>query len=239
MVHHSKKDALDERTFEKFVAATYEMEEYWGIQCRFILFVMGRCGLRKGELVHLSEEQINWREGVIEIPAHIDCDCGYCERLAEQKHEIENDSVTDSEYNTAFDEYEPGGSVVYDKLPELSTFTDEMWKPKTDAAVRSVAFDFQPRVEIAVEDFFDRFGEYTWSAASVNRRVEKMIDIVGYEQRLYPHALRATAATYHVYRDVALIPLQSMFGWANISTAMNYIRRSGKNTAKEVRRAHN
>ncbi len=239
MVHHSKEDAISERTFEKFVAETYKMEEYWGLQCRYILFVMGRCGLRKGELVHLREKDIDWRNKIIKVPSYIDCDCGYCENLAEQKRDVANRNTTEREYSTGFDETEPGGGNVYSQLTTTEEKMESMWQPKTDAAVRSIAFDFEPRVEIAIEDFFDRFEKYEWSATSVNRRVEKITDAVNYDERFYPHALRATAATYHVYKDVSLIPLQSMFGWANIDTAMGYIRRSGKNTAKEVRRAHN
>lgn len=50
-----------------------------------------------------------------------------------------------------------------------------------------------------------------------------------------PHGLRATAATRFASRGLDTVALQSMFGWAQLSTAHNYIRRSGENTARAIR----
>lgn len=52
---------------------------------------------------------------------------------------------------------------------------------------------------------------------------------------IHPHGLRATAATRYAARGLDVIALQSMFGWAQLSTAHNYIRRSGENTARAIR----
>ncbi|QLG61108.1 tyrosine-type recombinase/integrase [Halorarum salinum] len=52
--------------------------------------------------------------------------------------------------------------------------------------------------------------------------------------KLYPHALRATAATYHAYHGLPATALQSFMGWGKISAANKYVRLSGKQTAKAL-----
>jgi site-specific recombinase XerD len=40
--------------------------------------------------------------------------------------------------------------------------------------------------------------------------------------RVYPHCLRATAASYHAYKGVAPVPLQVLMGWSDLATAQKY-----------------
>ncbi|WP_345779778.1 site-specific integrase [Halosolutus halophilus] len=56
--------------------------------------------------------------------------------------------------------------------------------------------------------------------------------------RVYPHCLRATAASYHAYQGVAPVPLQALMGWSNLATAQKYIRISGTATADALWQAH-
>lgn len=55
---------------------------------------------------------------------------------------------------------------------------------------------------------------------------------------VYPHWLRATAASYHAYQGVAPVPLQALMGWSDLATAQKYIRISGTATASALRQAH-
>lgn len=55
------------------------------------------------------------------------------------------------------------------------------------------------------------------------------------EEDIYPHALRATAATEMALYDISAAALSSIMGWSDISTARAYIRASDENAAKEVR----
>nr|WP_233710693.1 tyrosine-type recombinase/integrase [Natronococcus pandeyae] len=56
--------------------------------------------------------------------------------------------------------------------------------------------------------------------------------------RVYPHCLRATAASYHAYQGVAPVPLQALMGWSDLATAQKYIRISGTAIADALRQAH-
>jgi len=69
---------------------------------------------------------------------------------------------------------------------------------------------------------------------SVNRRVRQAKDKTDLEKRIYPHALRATAATYHAYQGLPPLALQNLMGWSNLETAQKYLRKSAGATAKAL-----
>ena len=218
-VHHSKDDALDDRQFELLLEGTHEMGDYRGLEARFVVLVAGRLGLRSGEIVHCREEWADWRRRMLVIPGEQRCEsgrsgglCGSCRQSAKQ---------------------------MADHNPGLSVEDAEgmMWQPKTSAAAREVPFDVDSRAELVIERYFDRFDEFQISQTGVNRRVKRAAEHAeGLEpDEIYPHCLRATAATRFASRGLDVIALQSMFGWANLSTAHNYIRRSGENTARAIR----
>lgn len=95
-------------------------------------------------------------------------------------------------------------------------------------------FDFHPRVSLLVDEFFDRWDAWPLSSQAVNRRLSAAFEESKLEEKVYPHALRATAASYHAARGLAVIPLQSLMGWAQVSTAHNYVRASGENTKRAL-----
>jgi len=198
------------------------MRDYYGHQARFVLLVAGRLGLRAGEIAHMSEDWVDYRRNMIEVPRFDRCtkaedgsECGYCRQQAAQR----------AEYN-----------------PEMS-IEDALahaWSAKTDAAAREVPFDFDPRTSLAIERFFDRYDEWPVSRQGINRRVNKAAELADTltPDNIYPHALRATAATYHAGRGLDVIPLQSLFGWSDLATAQHYIQSSGENTARALHMAH-
>lgn len=219
---HSADDALEDRDFQLLLEATYELKDYFALESRFIILVAGRLGLRAGEIVHMQESWIDWRRQMIEIPLHEPCEkgkdggpCGYCRQLATQRLE-HNEDMTETE------------------ALRLA------WSPKTQAGSRSIPFDFHPRAEIVVERYFDRFDSFQTSKSGINRRLNKAVEYVDEldESELYPHCLRATAASYHASRGLDAISLQSLMGWADLSTAHRYVRRSGDRTRRALQAAH-
>jgi len=72
-VSHSKEDALDDREFELLLEGARKLggsDYYYGPDPLFTIQVLGRLGLRRGELAHLSEEWIDWRNEMI-VPQRI------------------------------------------------------------------------------------------------------------------------------------------------------------------------
>ena len=218
-VHHSKLDALDDREFELLVEGAHQLDDYYSLEARLVILVAGRLGLRAGEICHMRAGWLDRRNRLLVIPGAQQCDfgrhggiCGSCKQAARQKAE-HNEGIT----------YEDAA--------------ERMWRPKTTAAAREVPFDADPRAELLVRRYFDRFDTFQSSQTAINRRVTSAAEeAVGIEpDMVHPHGLRATAATRLAARGLNVIALQSMFGWAQLSTAHNYIRRSGEHTARAIR----
>lgn len=217
MPRHAHQDAVDEQTFERLLNTADRLDEPFAAECRLILLLGGRLGLRAGEITHLRDEWIDWDREHIRIPAWDDCDhgidggvCGYCRKQARQRVR-KSDDVT------------------------LETALQERWSPKTRHSVRTIPFGFDDRIGEVLEEFFFHRDDYPRSRSSINRRVDRVCVEAGYDpESLYPHALRATAATYHAYAGVPVAALQSLFGWAELQTAQKYVRLSGGATQQAL-----
>ena len=197
-----KQDVLSEDGFARLLAATDDLREPFDREAMLILVCGGRLGMRAGEICHMQKSWVNHNRGLIDIPQHSPCDCGYCRSCAAQSHQK---SGVDEEEDFA-----------------------ERWKPKTSDSARSIPFTFDDQVAAVIELFFEEFDEYPHSRVSVNRRIDRVAEAAGMDtENVYPHCLRATAATYHAYRGVPPVALQSMFGWSKLLIARHYIRRSG------------
>lgn len=217
-VKFSKEDALDCREFEQLVRGAISLDPGFAIQAEFAIMVCGRLGLRSGELTHLTEEWIDWRRNLIEIPAHHACQkgrdggrCGYCRQLAKQSAECS-------------DEF------------GLDEALEWRWHPKTEAAVRAVPFGWNARVELAIERFFDAHNEWPISKQGVNRRLDRANDAAPLLDApdLTPHNLRATAASKMAADGLDSLMIQGMLGWADPSVAERYIRTSPDNIARSL-----
>jgi integrase len=219
---HSKKDALDQREFQLLLEGADEMRDYYGFHARFVILVGGRLGLRRGEMAHMKEGWLDRRRNMIVIPRKETCTngehggiCGACEILAKQRADHNPD-------------------ITVDEARDLA------WLAKTEEAAREVPYDFNPRVSLVIERFFDKYDEYPCSAQSINRRIKKAAELAEEldPSNVYPHCLRATAASYHAGRGLDVIPLQSLMGWAEVSTAHNYVTSSGENTQRALHFTH-
>jgi integrase len=218
-VRHTKDDALDTREFEQLLEATYGLDDYYGLQCRFVVLVAGRLGMRAGEIAHMKSDWVDWRRSLIDIPRHQPCEdgrnggvCGYCKRKAEQM-------------------------THHGDEPDMEAALRSRWSPKTDAAAREIPLDAAPRAEIVIEQFFERFGEWPHTRQSINRRVDRAAEKAEgiHPDDVYPHALRATAASRFSANGLDVFALKSVMGWSCLSTAQCYISSSGERTARAIR----
>lgn len=257
MVHHTREDALSDREFERLCAATHHVDDYdddyHGLQCRFVILVAGRLGLRAGEIAHMTEEWVDERDKMIRIPAHEACDkgrdeqkCGYCRKQARQMHEWSRERYLEA-YHRLRETY---GSIharaeidamVRDqegvRPRSYEECLDQMWSPKTDAGARDVPYDANTRAAIVLEDFFAKYGRWPLSRQGINRRVNlaaEAADELDVDD-VYPHCLRATAGEYYAAKGLDVIGLKQLMGWAQFSTAECYISGSGEATARKLR----
>lgn len=224
-VRHSREKALTEREFEQFLAGARDLADscyYYEHDPEMIAYVLGRLGLRRGELVHLREDWIDWREEMIRIPDHSECTmgeggskCGYCRQLAQQRADYNDDL----DYQTAL---------------------EWTWVPKTQAAARDVYFGWSTRVALALERYFaGPYDRFEASGTAVGRRVDRVADLAPTDLgTVHPHALRATAATYHAGRGLSASGLMQMMGWCQMQTAEVYISRNSQNTSRQLDAIH-
>ncbi|WP_306060403.1 site-specific integrase [Natronococcus wangiae] len=177
------------------------------------LFGSRLVGLRAGEISHLNTTRFDWDRKLLQIPQHEPCSCGYCRRQASQEAS-HCDDLTETEAVGA------------------------RWHPKTVFSVRAIPFDLSLRLELCIERFANRYNSFPHSRSTINRRVKEAAEYTDLQGRVYPHCLRATAASYHAYQGVAPVPLQALMGWSDLATAQKYIRISGTATADALRQAH-
>lgn len=220
MVRHSHEDAIDEASYDALVATTEELEPPFDEECLVVLVLAGRLGLRAGEIAHLRAEWVDTEREVIEIPRHSDCRsgkagsiCGYCHKRAASAVEHHDDLT-------------------------MQEALEERWEPKTANSARAVPYDFDAGVAAVVEAFVGDYDAWPTARIGVNRRVDRVAEAAGYDERIYPHCLRATAAEYHASEGLTTNPLKSFMGWSQLEVAKKYIRLSGRQTSKALNKAH-
>lgn len=218
---HAREDSLSQVEFERGCETIFRMDDdYFSLESRFIWFVAGRLGLRSGEIVHMKSSWIDRSERTITIPRYQPCDkgrdggiCGQCRQNAKQIVDIHGISIDEAE--------------------------GYMWGPKTESGAREIVYDATPRTRIAVEDYFDRFGSFQASGTAVNRRVNKIAEMTDCldPSDIYPHCLRATAASNLLASGLGLMNLKVHMGWAALDTVLTYADEDHVGTAQSVREA--
>lgn len=220
----AKKDAPSERTYRELKRAAQDgVSPEKRLECEFILRMMGELGLRSGEVVHLSENWVDFERLVIRIPEHDPCTsgknetpCGYCRQQARQ---IGND----------------GGDRDYEKA------LLDRWEPKNADSSRNVWYGWNKELVDLVDEFFIEHDEFPLSRVSVNRRVKSIakeartVD----ESAIYPHALRGHAARFQARKGMRAFQLKKFMGWSDIGGAIDYIKMESEDVQSELRRVHN
>lgn len=255
MVRYSREDALTEREFVLLLEATDELKESKQLQAKFILMAAGRLGMRSGEIAHIDNSWVNKHQGLISIPEHQPCTngtndgeiCGYCRNRARDYLQTHNTSVEEvmAELDEEFSDDIDNASkrqIAEKRASEhnvtISDIAERWWQPKTPAAVRSIPYDFDVRLQLTIERFFDAYDSFPISKATLNRRVKRTAELSPLKKRIYPHSLRATAATTHASRNVSPYALMSIMGWRDMDTARTYISASDESAAIEIRSKH-
>lgn len=215
MARHAHEDALSDAEFEELIGGAKTLRPPWNLEALFVVLVAGRLGLRIGEIAHARREWVSFEKGLLEVPSQDRCRkgreggiCGYCRRQAHRTAETSG--------------------------RDLEALLASYWEPKTSAAERAVPFEFDERVEHIVRAFFDYYSGTPFSVNTARRRVSQAVEASTLSRRIYPHCLRATAASHLAYDGLNVPALQAMMGWAKIETAEKYIRLSGGRTKKAL-----
>lgn len=245
MVTYSCESALSARDFELLLEGVQRMDKAdQRKETQFAVFCAGRLGLRAGEIIHMTEDWIDWRNRRIEIPRQTDCHlgrgdgpCGYCQMASEQMVEhYTPEECTMSRKRERFISRQLDRQWAAGDPLTLADATSLRWFCKNENAAREVPFAHNPRAELAIERFFaDRDG-WNLSKSALNRRLNKALELADEldTSSTMPHGLRATAATHLAGKGIDPITLQSMLGWADMQTAQRYISESPKQTEQAL-----
>ena len=250
MTRHSREDALTERQFEILYQSIDEMKPSKQLETKFIMMCAGRMGMRAGEIAHIRKDWIDTSTHTIKIPEYDSCEfgkfddpCGYCRNRARDYMQTHNRSfgevVSDVKEEHPQLNEQAVKTIAQDKFTEDSISFEEAlelrWSPKTQNSARSIPYDFDVRVQLVFEDFFDECSVFPKSKCTINRRIQTVVEKSPIESDVYPHSLRATAAMLHAARDVSPYSLMSTMGWETLETARAYIGSSDTSAARELR----
>ena len=252
MQRYSREDALPERDYVLLLEATRELQYPKSLQARFIIMAAGRLGMRSGEIAHINDNWVNFAENTIAIPEYQNCNrgvndgevCGYCRNRIRDYLNTHNTTIEEEKEQILkeFGDHVNKNNIhkmaeerVSKKNKTVGDVSSEWWQPKTPAASRTIPFDFDIRLHLCIERFFDEYDSFPISKASLNRRVSEVSEISDVDKRIYPHSLRATAATIHASRNVSPYALMSVMGWRDLDTARKYIAASDDSAAIEIR----
>ncbi len=96
------------------------------------------------------------------------------------------------------------------------------WKAKSRNSERDIPLMRMPRV--VLKKWFKDNDEIDMGRSTVFRIVKRVAKRTDIMKKVYPHALRATFATILASRDMNATDIQEVMGWADISTANNYVK---------------
>lgn len=252
MQRYSREDALPEREYVLLLESTRRLPYPKSLQARFVIMAAGRMGMRSGEIAHIDRSWVNFAENTITIPEFQKCNsgknegeiCGYCRNRVRDYLNTHNTTI-EKEVERLLDEFgehidkdtrfEMAKQRVEERNQTIEDVSSEWWQPKTPAAARTIPFDFDIRLHLCIERFFEQYSSFPISKASLNRRVTEASEESELDKRVYPHSLRATAATIHASRNVSPYALMSVMGWRDLDTARKYIAASDDSAAIEIR----
>jgi integrase len=112
-----------------------------------------------------------------------------------------------------------------------------VWTPKTKHGVRSIPFHFEIRLETILRAYFALYEDVGISRIAIFQQIKNIAKKSGITHRVYPHALRATAATQFGHRLPTPIVCYVM-GWTLIKTGEVYITPSKRQTLEEFKRVY-
>ncbi len=108
------------------------------------------------------------------------------------------------------------------------------WHPKTRAGVRSIPFRYFLATREVLKGYFGAYDSVGKSRRALQLKLKRVAKRAGLTKKVYPHALRATAAMMFANVGLSAQALCEVMGWEDLRTAQAYIARSGHTATKEI-----
>ena len=212
---------------------------------KFILTVLGECGLRAGELLHMRKGWIHVDDEEAEIFGHnyIDipssgqmCDCEECKiqkfyqiRLKRYKKKYNVKHATTEWFRKMQKKYYRLKRL--NKLPELK----RRWKPKSKKGAGKIPVN--EKTGKVIKEFFEKYNGLHMTRRTLYNRVSKHGLKILPDEHVYPHALRASVATNLANSGkFTTTDLRSFMRWSSISLADHYVKSDEKRMVESFKK---
>lgn len=217
----TRERVLNAGEFERLLIGALRIEGDRGLEAWAACVIMGRLGLRAGEFCHLSSCWIDSRQRILSIPAHDPCKkgrgvvCGNCKQAIRQRQQNGDDRG-------------------------FEALAAAYWRPKTEAAVRDIPYEWSARGQEALIILTDLHECWPHSYTTLQRRLKNALENA---PGLSPdattlHGLRGTAASYHAGNGVNKEALKQMMGWQGDRTPRKYLQIDGQMTQRALREVY-
>ena len=107
------------------------------------------------------------------------------------------------------------------------------WSPKTDHAARTIPVR-EPATVRVLREFFKRRDSVDVTRKAIYERVVRVADDTDLRKKVTPHALRHTYGTLIAANGASAQYIRQTMGHADLSSANDYIKFSGKQLADEA-----
>jgi len=116
---------------------------------------------------------------------------------------------------------------------DCKAYRDGVWSPKTQYGVRKIPI----RVEAidVIERYFRAYRRVGCSRQTIFNHIKAVAKKTTITKRVYPHSLRATAATSWGEMGVSAPTLCYIMGWNDIEIANNYVKSTEESALQEIR----
>lgn len=108
------------------------------------------------------------------------------------------------------------------------------WSPKTRRGARAIPL-WHDWGKTVVKEYFGLYKDSgIKSRRTIHNYIKRLAERARIQDRVYPHALRATAASHFAEMGMSAQGLCEVMGWEDLRTAQHYIRRLGKTAEREL-----
>jgi integrase len=170
---------------------------------RVCIYIPLYTGMRTTEIIHMTNDWLDWETDQIRIPENQKCNCYECMK-----------------------------SIRPPKNPNRTKKTIKrvgFWSPKTRAGVRTIPMlpeIFPDLKSILIEVFKEHkiVREIVNCRAQIRNVQNRVATRVGIKRNLFPHAFRGTYAKQLAKSGLDAFEITTALGWDDIKVAMNYIK---------------
>jgi integrase len=211
----TKDHLLKQDEIEKLKEAAQTLPE------RAFIFIPLYTGMRVTEILHMTDQWIDYDTDQIRIPTRQKCDCYDCTHRSKDEEPDPND---------------PDKKIIKKRKMDKQ---NGWWSPKTEEGIRTIPLlpKLYPVLSETIKEVFKNHKivmEMAMNRASVRNIINTVAERAKLNRKLFPHLFRGTYAKQLAKSGFDAFYITSIMGWQDISVAMSYIKMFGSEIKTEM-----